>query len=225
MDVRPRVATEAVGADADDPAVWIHPTDPGRSLVFGTNKVAAPEGALVVFGLDGKKRQTVAGIDRPNNVDVEYGLTVGGRRTDIAVLTERLKQRLRVFRIAADGSGVTEMGAGGLPVFAGTPEKGAGLAYMAGPTGGYLIGFVLAAALCGWIAERRRDLTGLTLAVVAGSIAIYLPGVLWLARFVGFDKALDLGLMPFLWGDVLKAGLAVALAAGGAALVRRRLGV
>ena len=63
-----------------------------------------------------------------------------------------------------------------------------------------------------------------SLAVVDGSIAIYVPGVLWLARFVGFDKALDFGLVPFLWGDLLKAALALALAAGGAAMVRRRLG-
>jgi biotin transport system substrate-specific component len=114
-------------------------------------------------------------------------------------------------------------GAAGLPVFAGTPEKGIGLAYMIGPTGGYLAGFALAAALAGWIAERRRDPGALALAVIAGSFAIYLPGVLWLARFVGSDKALELGLLPFLWGDVLKAALALALALGGAALVRRRL--
>jgi biotin transport system substrate-specific component len=116
-------------------------------------------------------------------------------------------------------------GAAGLPVFAGTPEKGLGLAYMMGPTGGYLLGFVLAAASAGWIVERRRDAVGLALAVVAGSIAIYASGVLWLASFVGFGKALELGLVPFLWGDLLKAGLAFALALGGAAMVRRRLGV
>ena len=116
-------------------------------------------------------------------------------------------------------------GAAGLPVFAGTPEKGIGLAYMIGPTGGYLLGFALAAALTGWIAERRRDAAGLALAVVAGSIAIYVPGVLWLARFVGFTAALDLGLWPFVWGDLLKAGLAFVLALGGAAMVRRRLEV
>jgi biotin transport system substrate-specific component len=116
-------------------------------------------------------------------------------------------------------------GAAGLPVFAGTPEKGLGLAYMLGPTGGYLLGFVLAAALAGWIVERRRDAAGPALAVVAGSIAIYGPGVLWLAGFVGPGKALELGLVPFLWGDLLKAGLAFALALGGAAMVRRRLGV
>ena len=114
-------------------------------------------------------------------------------------------------------------GAAGLPVFAGTPEKGIGLAYMAGPTGGYLVGFALAAAITGWIAERRRDIGALALAVIAGSIAIYLPGVLWLARFVGFEQALGLGLAPFLLGDILKAVLALALALAGADMVRRRL--
>ena len=116
-------------------------------------------------------------------------------------------------------------GAVGLPVFAGTPEKGIGLAYMMGPTGGYLLGFALAAAIAGWIVERRRDAAGLALAVIAGSIAIYAPGVLWLASLVGFGKAFELGLVPFLWGDLLKAGLAFALALGGAAMARRRLGV
>ena len=116
-------------------------------------------------------------------------------------------------------------GAVGLPVFAGTPEKGIGLAYMIGPTGGYLLGFVLVAAIAGWIVERRRDAAGLALAVVAGSIAIYAPGVLWLASLVGLGRALELGLVPFLWGDLLKAGLAFALALGAAAMVRRRLGV
>jgi biotin transport system substrate-specific component len=116
-------------------------------------------------------------------------------------------------------------GAVGLPVFAGTPEKGVGLAYMLGPTGGYLAGFVLAAAIAGWIAERKRDPGSLALAVIAGSLAVYVPGVLWLATFVGFGKAFELGLVPFLWGDLVKAALAIALALGGAAMVRRRLGV
>ena len=48
-------------------------------------------------------------------------------------------------------------GAVGLPVFAGTPERGIGIAYMLGPTGGYLVGFVLSAAITGWLTERRRD--------------------------------------------------------------------
>ena len=116
-------------------------------------------------------------------------------------------------------------GALGLPVFAGTPEKGIGLPYMLGPTGGYLIGFALAAAIAGWISERRRDAPGPAAAVVAGTIAIYAPGVLWLAQMVGLQRALELGLVPFIWGDLLKAALAFALALGGAGMVRRRLGV
>lgn len=115
-------------------------------------------------------------------------------------------------------------GAVGLPVFAGTPAKGIGLAYMVGPTGGYLVGFVVAAAVAGWIVERRRDLVGIVLAVAAGLVANYVPGLLWLATFVGFGQALALGLMPFVLGDLVKAGLAVAMGAAGAAVMRRRIG-
>lgn len=108
IDIQPAVRTAQVTDDPDDPAIWVHPTDPARSLILGTNKVKAPTGALVVFGLDGKIRQTVAGLDRPNNVDIEYGLSVGGQPIDVAVVTERLKNQLRVFRIAPDGSGVAD---------------------------------------------------------------------------------------------------------------------
>ena len=117
--IQPKLATEPVSKDPDDPAIWVHPSDPARSLILGTNKTPAPTGALVVFGLDGKIRQTIDGIDRPNNVDVEYGLKLKGKPTDIAVLTERLQKRLRVFAIAPDGSGLKDLGAQGLPVFAG----------------------------------------------------------------------------------------------------------
>jgi len=120
VEVRPALATASVSDDPDDPAVWIHASVPERSLILGTNKAPAPNGALVVFGLDGKVRQTLAGIDRPNNVDVEYGLMLQGQATDIAVLTERLRRRLRVFRITSDGSALTDVSSpGGLPVFEG----------------------------------------------------------------------------------------------------------
>lgn len=119
VDVQPAVATQQVTEDPDDPAIWVHPTDPARSLILGTNKVKAPSGALVVFGLDGGIRQTVAGLDRPNNVDVEYGLMLGGQSIDIAVATERLESQLRVFRIAPDGSGINDVtSAGNTRVFA-----------------------------------------------------------------------------------------------------------
>ena len=90
---------------------------PSRSLILGTMKVAAPAGAIVVFGMDGQIRQVISGIDRPNNVDVEYGMQLGGRRVDIAVATERLGRQLRVFRIdPADGRLVD---LGGIPVLEG----------------------------------------------------------------------------------------------------------
>lgn len=120
VDVRFALATAAVPDDPDDPAIWVNPSDPSRSLVLGTNKVGAPRGALVVFGLDGRIRQTIENLDRPNNVDVEYGLRLGGQRVDIAVVTERRKQRLRVYRIAPDGSGLSEVSSeDGLQVFTG----------------------------------------------------------------------------------------------------------
>jgi 3-phytase len=106
----PLRVTEPVPDDPDDPAIWRHPTDPSKSLIIGTNKVAAPAGALVVFGLDGRIRQTIAGLDRPNNVDVELGVRLGGAPVDIAVTTERYQHRLRVYAIDAGGSGLTELG-------------------------------------------------------------------------------------------------------------------
>jgi 3-phytase len=111
IPIRPVLATASVTDDADDPAIWVNAADPGRSLIFGTNKVKAPRGALVAFGLDGAVHQVFAGLDRPNNVDVERGLPVGGTPIDIAVATERLQHRLRVFRIAPDGSGFSDVSA------------------------------------------------------------------------------------------------------------------
>ncbi len=100
----------------------------------------------------------------------------------------------------------------GLPVFAGTPERGVGLAYLLGPTGGYLVGFLLAAGIAGWAAERRLGTMALLLALLVATVAIYLPGVLWLAGFVGFEKALAFGAAPFLLGDFVKVLLVVAVA-------------
>jgi len=105
-------------------------------------------------------------------------------------------------------------GALGMPVFAGTPEKGIGLAYMAGPTGGYLVGYVAAAAVTGALAGRgwdRRVSTTL-LAMLAGTAVIYAFGIGWLGTVVGWDKpVLAWGLTPFLLGDLVKLALAAAV--------------
>lgn len=105
-------------------------------------------------------------------------------------------------------------GALGLPVFAGTPEKGIGLAYMMGPTGGYLLGYLLAAPLAGWLAERGWDRNVVTTgaAMFLGNVALYVPGLLWLGAVAGWDKPiLEWGLTPFIAGDLFKLGLAALL--------------
>ena len=103
-------------------------------------------------------------------------------------------------------------GALGLPVFSGTPEKGIGVAYMVGPAGGYLLGFLIAVAAVGWCANRGhfRTLAGSTLAVGLGIVAVNVPGVIWLSALTGIEKAIQLGILSFLPGDLLKGTLAVA---------------
>ena len=104
-------------------------------------------------------------------------------------------------------------GAAGLPVFAGTPEKGIGLAYMMGPTGGYLVGFVIAAMIVGWLAERGFDRNPVSTfgIMLLGTIAIFVPGLIWLSALIGVGKAIQFGLMPFIWAGLFKTALAAAV--------------
>lgn len=100
-------------------------------------------------------------------------------------------------------------GAVGLPVF----QAGAGLVYLAGPTGGYLLGFLLAALAVGTLAERGA-LTGLAMAagvILLGEVLIYAPGVAWLAVLFGPVKAVAFGLTPFIPAELAKMALAMAL--------------
>ena len=94
----------------------------------------------------------------------------------------------------------------GLPVYAGGAS---GLAYAMGPTGGYLVGFVAAAYVAGWLAERGWDRrVGTTaLAMLTGNAAIYAFGLSWLAVYVG-RQTIALGLLPYIVGDVAKLILA-----------------
>ncbi len=99
----------------------------------------------------------------------------------------------------------------GLPVFTG---GGSGMTHLVGATGGYLIGFVVAAWVVGWLCEHglERDLRSAWAPFLAGEALIYLMGVPWLARFVGgVPAALSLGLLPFLPGDLIKMLLAATL--------------
>lgn len=105
--------------------------------------------------------------------------------------------------------GYLTAGAAGLPVFSGTPERGLGLAYMAGPTGGYLAGYLVAAGLVGVLAAGR-GLLGRIAAMLAGLAVIYALGLAWLALFVPAENLVALGLAPFLLGDLVKIGLVAA---------------
>jgi 3-phytase len=143
--VKPVLATQSVSQDPDDPAIWINKRNPAQSVVIGTNKIdAAKGGALYVFGLDGKTRQVVKNLDRPNNVDVEYGLRLGGKRYDIAVCTERLQHRLRVFAISRAGK-LSDLAPKGLPVFrgeTGDASEPMGIALYKRPTDGAVFAIV-----------------------------------------------------------------------------------
>jgi 3-phytase len=117
--ISPLATTDPVKFDSDDPAIWVDPGDPSRSLIIGTDKNS--DGALYVFGLDGKiiEEKTVRNLKRPNNVDVEYGLILQGKPTDIAVATEREASRLRIFRLPD----LTAIDNGGIDVFAGDRQR------------------------------------------------------------------------------------------------------
>ncbi len=130
------------------------------------------------------------------------------------------------------------MGAGavGIPVFA---NWSAGPGVIAGATGGYIIGFVLAASLLGYLAQRgwSRSLPLTVLGMVLAEILIYLPGVPWLAVWYGstgaqylaegqgaWNAAFASGLIPFLLGDLLKLLLAAAIVGAGWRLFGRKRG-
>ena len=95
----------------------------------------------------------------------------------------------------------------GFPVFAGTPEKGLGLAYFIGPTMGYLIGFLFATFLAGYL-NLKTNIFLIFLKLILSVSIIYILGILWLGHLIGWDKPLlELGLMPFLLAELFKISL------------------
>ncbi|GAB3261637.1 phytase [Larkinella harenae] len=117
--IQPVVITDTVRHDTDDPAIWINPADPGQSLIIGTDKDR--DGALYVFDLNGKIQsdKVVRNLKRPNNVDVAYGLLLGGKPVDIAVVTEREANQIRIFRLPD----LKPVDGGGIAVFTGETQR------------------------------------------------------------------------------------------------------
>ncbi len=100
----------------------------------------------------------------------------------------------------------------GAPIYA---DGASGWATVSGASGGYLLGFVLAAAVTGWLAERRWDrrFSSAVTAMLTGNVVIYLVGLPWLAAVLdtNLERTLELGLYPFVPGNILKLYLAGAL--------------
>jgi 3-phytase len=107
--------------DADDAAIWVHPTNPSRNLILGTIK----QGGLDVYRPDGTVVQTVgAGGGRFNNVDLVYSVTLGGLTRDLAIVTDRGTDRLHIYRVDGDATPpVVEVTASGVPLLFGTTTK------------------------------------------------------------------------------------------------------
>jgi biotin transport system substrate-specific component len=104
------------------------------------------------------------------------------------------------------------LGMAGAPIYS---DQTSGMDVISGPTGGYIIGFVLAAALTGYLAEKRwdRKVSSAIAAMLTGNVLIYLIGLPWLAVDLGtnLEKTLEFGLYPFVPGDVFKLYLAAML--------------
>ena len=118
--IKPVVVTEQTPTDTDDPAIWVNPKDPGKSLIIGTDK-GEDNGGLFVFNLEGKliDSLSVYPLMRPNNVDIEYGFTWDSLSIDIAVCTERNRNSIRVFRLPE----MEAIDNGGIPVFADQAQR------------------------------------------------------------------------------------------------------
>ncbi|MGB7974147.1 MAG: biotin transporter BioY [Roseiarcus sp.] len=111
-------------------------------------------------------------------------------------------------------------GLAGLPVFAGAV---AGPVYMAGPTGGFLVGFLVAAALVGFVADKRWDRSWIRLiaSLSLGHAVVFAFGFLWLAHLIGAQKAFAAGVAPFALATIVKTLLAVALVGAGRSAFKR----
>ncbi|MCB0280724.1 MAG: phytase [Calditrichaeota bacterium] len=112
--LQPKIVTESVSSDSDDPAIWYNKNNPEQSLILGTDK-GKENGGLYVFNLNGKidRKRSITGLKRPNNVDIEYGFNYQGKLIDIAVVTERNRDMIRVFSLPE----MTALDNGGIPVF------------------------------------------------------------------------------------------------------------
>ena len=165
-------------------------------------------------------------------VVVFAALTAIGAKLAVPLPGTAVPLTLQVFAVLLSGialgprlgasSQLLYLGAGiaGLPVF----MAGGGLAYLLGPTGGYLLAFPIAAAIVGWAAGRYGGVLPMIAGAVLGVAFIHLSGMSWLATLGGGSAAFRVGVLPFLPGDVLKVALAVLVGGRLRARLRGALG-
>ena len=166
-----------------------------------TNTSIFRNGALALFGswMLAALSQVTIGAPVPMTLQtlgvMLIGLTFGGRLAFAAVAAYLVQ------------------GAIGLPVFAGFAG---GLVHFSGPTGGYLVGFLLGATLIGYLADTgaTRSWGGALTALFAGLVVVFALGLAWLGHIVGYDKAIEYGLTPFILGDAIKLILALVIGKG-----------
>lgn len=115
--IKPQVVTQPTPHDTDDPAIWVHPTTPSESLIIGTDKEVG--GGLYVYDLKGKIVNKFVDMQRPNNVDVAYGMVIGDTLVDVAVVTERKSNQIRVFSLPD----LTPIDNGGIPMYEGETQE------------------------------------------------------------------------------------------------------
>ncbi|MFQ5700973.1 MAG: biotin transporter BioY [Acidobacteriota bacterium] len=178
------------------------------------SELLRPIGLPVLFallvGLAGQVRVPIPGNPVPFTLQVVFVLLAGAFLRPVAAIAS-----MTLF---------VTIGLGGLPVFSG---HGAGLAYLLGPTGGYLLGFIAGAGLCSFLLNGRRDsLVRTVLAMTAGLAAVYALGAVHLALHLGGDLsvALRVGVLPFLPAAGAKLVIAAAFSTGTAGLFPRTSG-
>ena len=117
--IKPKIVTEPTRHDTDDPAIWVNEDDPEASLILGTDK--NEDGAIYVYDLNGKIQtdKVVRGLKRPNNIDIEEFEFGDGSEIFIAVTTERLTNKLRIFSVPD----MLPIDNGGIEVFTGEIDR------------------------------------------------------------------------------------------------------
>ena len=123
IEVFPKFQTDTVLYDTDDPAIYYNKKRPSKSFVIGTDKGGKlGQGGIFAFDLNGKNivEKNILGINRPNNIDIAYGLkTIDGKTIDIAVCTERNTNKIRVIKLPE----MKLIDNGGISVFDGQEER------------------------------------------------------------------------------------------------------